>query len=91
MQGSMDRVPKHVTTSTQRAKVVYQPAPGKPYKEPTITVNGQRLKVDNTIWDSEAFCPEWCILMMRLLPSVAFGTLRGNVLEPGMESDLTLN
>ena len=26
-------------------KVVYQPAPGKPYKEPTITVKGQRLQV----------------------------------------------
>ena len=25
--------------------MVYQPAPGKPYKEPTITVNGQRLQV----------------------------------------------
>ena len=26
-------------------KVVYQPTPGKPYKEPTITVKGQRLQV----------------------------------------------
>ena len=26
-------------------EVVYQPAPGKPYKEPTITVKGQRLQV----------------------------------------------
>ena len=26
-------------------QVVYQPAPGKPYKEPTITVKGQRLQV----------------------------------------------
>ena len=25
--------------------MVYQPAPGKPYKEPTITVKGQRLQV----------------------------------------------
>ena len=25
--------------------LVYQPAPGKPYKEPTITVKGQRLQV----------------------------------------------
>ena len=23
---------------------MYQPAPGKPYSEPTITVNGQRLQ-----------------------------------------------
>ena len=26
-------------------EVVYQPAPGKPHKEPTITVKGQRLQV----------------------------------------------
>ena len=26
-------------------EVVYQPAPGKPYKEPSITVKGQRLQV----------------------------------------------
>ena len=25
--------------------MVYQPAPGKPYKEPTITLKGQRLQV----------------------------------------------
>ena len=27
--------------------MIYQPAPGKPYKEPTITVKGQRLQVVN--------------------------------------------
>ena len=26
---------------------MYQPAPGKPYKEPTITVKGQRLQVED--------------------------------------------
>ena len=31
--------------SNKKTKVVYQPAPGKPYKEPTITVKGQRLQV----------------------------------------------
>ena len=31
--------------SIKKIKVVYQPAPGKPYKESTITVNGQRLQV----------------------------------------------
>ena len=33
----------HVPTTSQSAKkteVVHQPAPGKPYNEPTITVNG---------------------------------------------------
>ena len=37
----------HVTAinSIKKTEVVYQPAPGKPYKEPTITVKGQRLQV----------------------------------------------
>ena len=29
----------------KKTEVVHQPAPGKPYNEPTITVNGQKLKV----------------------------------------------
>ena len=29
----------------KKTEVVYQPVPGKPYKEPTITVKGQRLQV----------------------------------------------
>ena len=32
------------TISIKKTEVVYQPAPGKPYKEPTITVKGQRLQ-----------------------------------------------
>ena len=31
--------------SIKKTEVVYQPAPGKPYKEPTITVKGQGLQV----------------------------------------------
>ena len=34
-----------LTISIKKTEVVYQPAPGKPYKEPTITVNRQRLQV----------------------------------------------
>ena len=34
-----------LTISIRKTEVVYQPAPGKPYKEPTITVKGQRLQV----------------------------------------------
>ena len=34
-----------LTISIKKTEVVYQPAPGKPYKEPTITVIGQRLQV----------------------------------------------
>ena len=31
--------------ASKKTEVVYQPAPGKPYKEPTITVKGQHLQV----------------------------------------------
>ena len=34
-----------LTISIKKTEAVYQPAPGKPYKEPTITVKGQRLQV----------------------------------------------
>ena len=36
-----------LTISIKKTEVVYQPAPGKPYKVPTITVKGQRLQVDS--------------------------------------------
>ena len=32
-----------LTISNKKTEAVYQPAPGKPYKDPTITVKGQRL------------------------------------------------
>ena len=46
----MDRVSQvcdnyDLTISTKKTEVVYQLAPGNPYSEPTITVNGQRLQV----------------------------------------------
>ena len=34
-----------LTISIKNTEVVYQPAPGKPYKEPTSTVKGQQLQV----------------------------------------------
>ena len=34
-----------LTISIKKTEVEYQQAPGKPYKEPTITVKGQRLQV----------------------------------------------
>ena len=34
-----------LTISIKKTEVVYQPAPEKPYKEPSFTVNGQRLQV----------------------------------------------
>ena len=36
-----------LTISIKKTEVVYQPTPGKPYKEPTITMKGQRLQVVN--------------------------------------------
>ena len=50
MQGAVDRMSKacdnfQLTISTKKTEVVHQPAPGKPYSEPTITVNGQTLQV----------------------------------------------
>ena len=36
-----------LTISIKKTEVVIQPAPGKPYKEPIITVKGQRLQVVN--------------------------------------------
>ena len=65
MQEAMDRVSAardnyDLTISKIKTEVVYQPAHGKPYSEPTITV------LNSPIW--EALCPELCTLMMRLLP-----------------------
>ena len=40
MQRAMDQV--SLTISTKRTEIVHQPAPGKPYNEPTITVNEQK-------------------------------------------------
>ena len=34
-----------LTIGIKKTEIVYQPAPGKPYKVPTITVKGQRLQV----------------------------------------------
>ena len=44
MQGAVDRMSKacdnfQLTISTKKTELVHQPAPGKPYSEPTITVN----------------------------------------------------
>ena len=50
MQNCVDQVSDScdsvdLKTSIKKTEVVYQPAPGKSYKEPTITVKGQRLQV----------------------------------------------
>ena len=50
MQGAVDRMSKacdnfQLTISTKKTEVIHQAAPGKPYSEPTNTVNGQKLQV----------------------------------------------
>ena len=50
MQAAVDRMSKacgtfQLTIRTKKTEVVHQPAPGKPYSEPTIIVNGQKLQV----------------------------------------------
>ena len=54
-----------LTISIKKTEVVYQPAPGKPYKEPTITVKGQRLQVVESSPTLEAHRLELCTLMMK--------------------------
>ena len=36
-----------LTISTKKNEVIQQPAPGKPYSEPTNIVNEQKLEVDD--------------------------------------------
>ena len=100
MQGAVDRMSKacdnfQLTISTKKTEVVHQPAPGKPYREPTITVNGQKLQVVDKLPILEALSPEQCTLMMRSQPelrrpalhSADFAQMSGNE----MESDLILS
>ena len=47
MQRATDQVSQScdnygLTISTKKTEVVHQPAPGKSYNEPTVTVNGQK-------------------------------------------------
>ena len=74
-------------------EVVYQPAPGKPHKEPTITVKGQRLQVVDK-------CPTLESTLSRVAhigdkfnaritkASTAFGQLRGSIWD---RSEIRLN
>ena len=75
MQRAMDQVSQtsdnYDLTISTITKVVHQPAPGKPHNEPTITVNGQKLKVvDKFTYLGSTFFPEQCTLMVRSLPEM---------------------
>ena len=91
MQGAVDRMSKacdnfQLTLSTKKTEVVHQPAPGKPYSEPTITVNGQKLQVvdkftylGSTL--SRAVHIDDEVTARTAKASVAFRRLRTNVWE----------
>ena len=91
MQGAVDRMSKacdnfQLTISTKKTEVVHHPAPGKPYSEPTITVNGQKLQVvdkftylGSTL--SRAVHIDDEVTARTAKASVAFGRLRTNVWE----------
>ena len=91
MQGAVDRMSKacdnfQLTISTKKTEVVHQPAPGKPYSEPTITVKGQKLPVvdkftylGSTL--SRAMHIDDEVTARTAKASVAFGRLRTNVWE----------
>ena len=91
MQRAMDQVAQScdnydLTISTKKTEAVHQPAPGKPYNEPTITVNGQKLKVVNKFTYlgstlSRAVHIDDEITARIAKASVAFGRLRANVWE----------
>ena len=72
------------TISTSKTEVLHQPAPGKDYLEPSITVNGQTLKnvdnlnyLDSTHSQSVHIDNEFNTGFAK--PSVSFAKLRSNV------------
>ena len=76
----------HVITMISQTEVVHQNAHGKPYSEPTITVNEQKLKVvdkftflGSTL--SRAVHIDDEVTGRIAKASVAFGRLRANVWE----------
>ena len=91
MQGAVDRMSKacdnfQLTISTKKTEVVHQPAPGKPYSEPTISVNGQKLQIvdkftylGSTL--SRAVHIDDEVTAGTAKASVAFGRLGTNVWE----------
>lgn len=69
-----------LTISAKKTEVLHQPAPGNPYVEPTITVNGQRLNMVDEFTDLGSTLSRFIImddeLNARLAKaSAAFGRL----------------
>ena len=86
-----------LTSSIKKTKMVYQPTPCKPYKEPTITVKGQRLQVvDEFTYLGSTLSRVVHIddeVNARIAKaSAAFGRLRGSVWDrSGIRLDTKLN
>ena len=83
-QVSDSRYSYDLTISIKKTEVVYQPAPEKPYKEPTISVKGQRLQmVDKFTYLGSTLSRVVHIddeVNARIAKaSAAFGRLRGSI------------
>ena len=102
MQNGVDQVSDSydnydLTISIKKTGVVFQPAPGKSYKEPTITVKGQRLKVV----DKFTYLGSTLSRVVQIddevnarisKASAAFGRLRGSIWDwSGIRLDTKLN
>ena len=75
-----------LTISTKKTEVVYQPVHGKPYSEPTITVNAHRLHVFDKFTYlggalQRAVNIDDEVTARTAKASVVFGRLRRNVSE----------
>ena len=85
-----------IAISIKKTGVVYQPAPGKPYKEPTITVKNQRLQVvDKFTYLGSTLCRVMHIddeVNARIAKaSAAFGRLYGSIWDrSGTRLDIKL-
>ena len=89
MQKGVDQVSdscdsNNLTISIKKTEVVYQAAPGKPYKEPSITVKGQRVQVvdkftylGSTL--SRVVHVDEEVNVRIAKASAAFGRLRGSI------------
>ena len=66
-----------LTISIKKTEVVYQPAPGKPYKEPSVTVKGQRLQVVDKF--TYLVHIDDVVNARIAKASAAFGRLRGSI------------
>ena len=73
-----------LTISIKKTEIVYQPAPGKPFKEPTSTVKGQRLQVVDMVTYlgstlSRVVHIDEKVNARTVKASAAFGRLRGSI------------